>query len=961
MTCPNSSNCDTQCVVDNKCQLSSWALVNARSINNKLLELHHFIASHDLQVLCVTETWLDISVPDSLIAPVGYNVFRCDRRTKGGGVAVFCRSDVTVEVVNVPPNFQDVEVVCIDIKIQGSVYRVIGYYRPPGSTATDLEYLQNSIKCFQHLCATHLTVVLMGDFNMPLVDWTHYSGPDTPMYYTLMHFVNNYGMHQYVREPTRGDKTLDIVLSSLDCLVNDLQVISPFSTNDHDSVIFSVNVDCDEGDVTSCENEVFFDYARADKTGLRMFLANVNWNSIFQYCFTLDECCEAFYGFMYQAIQSYVPVCHKSRSYVKRKGVRYPRYIQKLMAHKLFLWRKWKVSGLQSDHESYRQASRVCQQAVNKYHATIETNLIRKSNTGSFYNYVNRRLGTKSANAGSLKRADGLLTCDNNEKAEMFNNFFASVFTVDDGVEPDFDSRVTDTIHLSDIIFTPSIVRQSLKRLKPTTSVGPDCIPNFLLRFLAFELAHPLCHIFDFSFKCQQLPQTWKHAFVTPVFKSGSTCDVNNYRPISLTSTCCRVMERIINRQLLAYLLKYGLITKEQHGFIQRRSVCSNLLESLYDWTVNLESRLITDVVYIDFRKAFDSVSHEKLLQKLQAYGIGGSLLGWISSFLSRRTQSVKISDVFSSVSSISSGVPQGSVLGPVLFLLYVNDIVDIFSDLSVSCKLYADDVKLYSGYTVNFTNHDLSVAISRLLLWSKRWQLKVANEKCLVLRVTNHKCVNSCLHASYSIDGHALNIASDVRDLGVIVDSNLKFDKHISLAARRAHQRAGLILKCFHSRDNNLLMKAFCTYVRPIIEYCTPVWSPYYQYLIFKIENVQRAFTKRLFGMKKLNYLQRLKALDVSTLERRRLHRDLVLCYNICQGVSELSIPLELGLSVTRGNNFKLSKPNCSTNAAKYFYSSRIVNAWNSLQNTVVNASSSSVFRRQLETVNLDKFLIVV
>jgi len=419
-------------------------------------------------------------------------------------------------------------------------------------------------------------------------------------------------------------------------------------------------------------------------------------------------------------------------------------------------------------------------------------------------------------------------------------------------------------------------------------------------------------------------------------------------------------MERIINKQLLDYLLKHRLITKEQHGFIQRKSVCGNLLESLCDWTVNLESRLITDVVYIDFKKAFDSVSHTKLLLKLRTYGICGDLLGWITSFLSSRTQSVKIFDALSSVIAVSSGVPQGSVLGPILFLLYINDIVDIFSGLSVSCKLYADDAKLYSSYSVNMTNQNLSVAIDRLLLWSSQWQLKIANEKCLVLRISNHRCISSCLHPTYSINGHLLNTVSEVRDLGVIVDSSLKFDKHISLIVRKAQQRAGLILKSFCSRDKDLLMKAFCTYVRPLLEYSTPVWSPHYQYLIFKIENVQRAYTKRLAGMKNLNYLERLKALGISSLERRRLERDLILCYNLLHGICEIHLPFKLGVSVTRGNSCKLVKTSCNTNAAKYFYTNRVVLAWNSLSDTVVTASSVNAFRKQLNTVNLEKFLIV-
>jgi len=209
------------------CRLSSWAVVNARSINNKLPEFHHFISSYNLHVLCVSETWLDSTVPNSVIAPTGYSVFRHDCLTRGGGVAVFSRNDVSVENVAIPQCFEDIKVVCIDIKIKGSIYKIIGYYRPSGFSTADYEYIQNSIRCFQHLCSTHHTVVIMDDFNMPLVDWDLYSGPDTRMYSAFLHFINNYGLHQYVNNPTRGDKILDIVMSSSDSLIYGMQVTAP--------------------------------------------------------------------------------------------------------------------------------------------------------------------------------------------------------------------------------------------------------------------------------------------------------------------------------------------------------------------------------------------------------------------------------------------------------------------------------------------------------------------------------------------------------------------------------------------------------------------------------------------------------------------------------------------------------------------------------------------------------------
>ena len=207
------------------------------------------------------------------------------------------------------------------------------------------------------------------------------------------------------------------------------------------------------------------------------------------------------------------------------------------------------------------------------------------------------------------------------------------------------------------------------------------------------------------------VPIQWLSAIVVPIHKSGPTSDPNNYRPISLTSACCRAMERIINKEILNHLLKYNLISHHQHGFIKRRSTCTNLLESLSDWSLNMQSKRITDVVYFDFKKAFDSVSHNKLLAKIAAYGISGYLYQWIVDFLTNRKQAVRVENVLSGFLTVISGVPQGSVLGPTLFLLFINDVCDVFGDLTDVCKLYADNVKLYTTYDLNETKCDLSIA----------------------------------------------------------------------------------------------------------------------------------------------------------------------------------------------------------------------------------------------------------
>ena len=373
------------------------------------------------------------------------------------------------------------------------------------------------------------------------------------------------------------------------------------------------------------------------------------------------------------------------------------------MVHrKALLWKRWHVSTLPQDKLAYKNYLAKYKTALSTYLLNKEMDIISSSNVGRFYRYVNSKLGSnKTVHPIKVCSNNNNLTSDPTEQANVFNNYFANVFTVDNGMLPNLPPRIDEHIACDSIMFTIDNVRNALLALKPSTSSGPDGLPNVLLKNLAHSVCIPLHYIFNSSFQTHQLPSQWLQAFVTPIFKKGATSDPSNYRPISLTSTCCRVMERIINAHLINYLLSNRLITKHQHGFLSKHSTCSNLLETVNDWTLALDNHLKTDTIYIDFQKAFDSVSHPKLLSKLASYNIRGDLFFWIAAFLNNRSQQVKINNSLSNIAHISSGVPQGSVLGPTLFLLFINDLPDGFVNLNCTVELYADDAKLYSSYSI--------------------------------------------------------------------------------------------------------------------------------------------------------------------------------------------------------------------------------------------------------------------
>ena len=367
-------------------------------------------------------------------------------------------------------------------------------------------------------------------------------------------------------------------------------------------------------------------------------------------------------------------------------------------------------------------------------------------------------------------------------------------------------------------------------------------------------------------------------------------------------------MESCIKDELMKYLLENSLITRHQHGFISKRSTCTQLLECIQDWQFEITNKITTDVLYIDFARAFDSVVHSKLLVKLKSYGIGYELLNWFQNFLTGRSQMVVIDGHLSTSVNVISGVPQGSVIGPILFILFVNDIVDILPD-SVHCKLFADDIKLYSSVDISLPINSLHVALDLIVEWANIWQMPINASKCNVLHIGS-KFVQSS--ADYFIKQQKIVRLSEVRDLGILLDDDLRFKHHISQITTKAYQRIAVIFRGFCTRNVTFLIRAYKTYIRPILEYCTQIWNPYLIGEIIEIEKVQKYYTKRLPGMKSLNYNDRLQRLKLESLELRRLKADLMMYYKIVHEIVDLKFDdfFKLSLNNTRSNGYKLLKP---------------------------------------------------
>ncbi|BHF63234.1 hypothetical protein SprV_0200622600 [Sparganum proliferum] len=442
---------------------------------------------------------------------------------------------------------------------------------------------------------------------------------------------------------------------------------------------------------------------------------------------------------------------------------------------------------------------------------------------------------------------------------------------------PDYD--FDEGPKIESVSFDEATVRKELMTLNESKSPGPDDIPPKLLKELAAELAKPLSMLFQASFEAGCLPADWKSARITPLHKGGSKASANNYRPISLTSICCKLMEKIIKRELMRFLEQHNLLSDAQHGFRTGRSCVTNLLNCLERWTRSVDEGNALHVVYIDFKKAFDSVPHQRLLHKLSRIGVRGNLLKWIQSFLLDRCQTVHVGGQQSTEVTVESGVPQGSVLGPTLFIIYVNDCV---SELDCGVAMFADDIKLWSVIRTADDEEHLQANLNRLQQWSKDWLLPFNEKKCNILRVGRARSPN---HMAYCLNGIPLQEVDSQKDLGVWITTSLKPSLHCTKIAKSAMSVLYLVKRTFSAFDEDCFAKVFRTFVRPQLEFAIQAWRPWTAKDISILERVQRRATKLVAGQGSLPYATRLANLDLFPLSYRQLRGDLIQAFRIIRG----------------------------------------------------------------------------
>ena len=533
------------------------------------------------------------------------------------------------------------------------------------------------------------------------------------------------------------------------------------------------------------------------------------------------------------------------------------------------------------------------------------------------------------------------LIIDPKQKADALNSQFKSVFTE----ETDFQipsKRLAPK--MADIIISIPGVSNLLRGIDTSKAMWPDNLSLRVLKELADVLAEPIASIYNKSLEQEQVPNDWLNARVVPTYKKGQRYDCANYRPISLTCLLCKLLEHIVTSHIMEHLQTNNILYHLQHGLRNKRSCETQLLEFINDVAINMESGLQTDLCTLDFAtKAFDKVGHKRLLEKLTWYGISGRTNSWIKSFLTERIQSVVLGGISSNSASVLAGVPQGSVLCPYLFLLYINDIVE---NLRGSVRLFADDTMTYmvvrSEKDARCFQRDLDI----LTEWGKTWMMEFHPDKCEVVSITRNRAP---IHHPYKINGHILKHVDCIKYLEVKIPKDLRWNDHAEYITSKATNTINFLSRNLQIGNTRVKAIAYKTLVRPQLEYCQTVWDPYTNELKHKLEMVQpRAARLTLQNYKTTASVRNMLAkLQWESLEHRRKIARLESFYKI---LVEIPMPLPMNPHSHSENSQMYAVPFARHDYYKMSFFPRTAREWNALPNDVVSIQTRDRFKEALK-----------
>ena len=769
---------------------------------------------------------------------------------------------------------------------------IVVLYRPPTCQSSGFRCLLSRITTKIDSTGPMLpNVLIMGDFNFPNLDWgTRNIGGGTvdvqSQALCLLEFMDHFALEQFVTEPTRINNILDLFLAN-DCNLVRKVSVEDLAMSDHRLIVVKAdlglvrNSQVDRVRIRDALGARNFMSDKTDWTQIKLELRSINWSELTTGK-TPDDIYEVIYGILVEISAKYVP----ERRSVRRKEIPRDRRILMRKRRKIVIKIGKENDQIVKERLKFEAGALEHQLVASHRNETrrTEEKAVKaiKTNSKYFYNYARSKSNIKSR-IGPFD-VDGVNVVEALDKAKVLLRQFESVFSA-----PKYSSEYIDSLEagasqssMEEMRFGEEDLVECIGKLSGTSAPGPDGIPVILLKKCQEELKKPLHILWTESVRVGVVPSRLKLGVVVPIFKGGERHLARNYRPVCLTSHIIKVFEKVVVNALVKFMENQSLFNRNQHGFRKGRSCLSQLLEQHAEILDSMCTGGAVDVIYLDFAKAFDKVDHGVLLEKLKEIGVHGVLLKWIRCFLTNRKQVVEVEGEITQESVVTSGVPQGSVLGPLLFLVHISDIDKYVVHSRVAS--FADDTRIRKVVTSAADCDELQADLQGVYRWVVENNMELNDAKFEALRYGVHPDDNRVYRTEGGLE---ITRKESLKDLGVVVSDSGGFSEHIEAAVSRCRRQAGWILRTFETRDLLPMLTLYKSLVVPIAEYCCQLWNPAAIGDIAKLEGVQRTFTSRISGLQCFDYWERLKRLSLYSLQRRRERYIVMYVWKIVSGLA--------------------------------------------------------------------------
>lgn len=861
----------------------TFMLLNSRSLNNKLDEFSSYLRCHNIDVAAVTETWFRPDLPEEYVSIENYDLFVKSRsQRRGGGVCLYAKRSLNplhMPNVVVPDNLEVVWIKLSPKKLPRSVsiIAVAVIYHPPNA-ATAEELIDHLLESMDRIASKHPSAgfVLMGDFN---------ELDTTPL--TL-----NRDFVQVVDRPTRGNVTLDKIVSNLGHFYLTPLILPPLGSSDHSAVLWSPSTYVPKPNRS---------YTRTTRpmpdSAIREFgqkLLDCDWSSVYD-ADEVEAKCDEFYSTLSPLIDTYFPTrnvkVHDNdkpwispiiKSLIKQRQSAFA-------AGKSARWRQLR-----------NKIARCISSAKQKFYADRVQGL-KKSNPAKWHKNLKSMIGIKQT--PTIIEVEGTENSDFPAIAGKINEFFIDVAKDIDKLDrtalPSFLPAPAPMP-----LVQPWEIYDELKCLNPRKAPGPDGIPARLIAEFAYELSTPLTHVINSSFSQVVMPKQWKRAIIVPIPKKPKP-SIQDLRPISLTDHFAKITEKFVTRLLVKGIGES--IDPSQFGNRKNHSTAHYLIDLLRNILRNADKpKAISTILAADFSKAFDRIKHNIAIPKMLEMKAPPAVVAWVCSFLSDREQCVKYMSTYSDWMKVTAGTPQGTLLGPIIFLCMINDAC---RESELPCWKYVDDLTLLECRKTTEPAR-IQENVNDLNNWTNNNDMRLNPKKCVVMNVSFMR--SDVTFPKVTIGNHELSEVTVVKLLGVLVQNDLKWNCHVNDIVKRASMRLHMlrILKGFKLPVRDLLT-VYCTYVRPVVEYCAPVWhSGLTEAQKTQIERIQRRACRLMLGPHYCNYAHALDSLKLPSLDSRREK----LTLKLGRGLTRPQSPFSHWLPPTRSESNARSLRNGNT-----------------------------------------------